>query len=60
MEGINTDKCKGYQWPASALTVNEMEILSRLRTQEAMPITQLLKKAIIEFDENMTRKEIEI
>lgn len=51
---------KWYQWPASALTVNEMEILSRLRIQEAMPITQLLKKAIIEFDENTTRREIEV
>lgn len=41
---------KGYQWPASALTVNEMEILTRIRKQESIPITQLLKKAIIVFD----------
>lgn len=41
------EELKGYQWPASALTVKEMGILYELREQETKPITQLLKEAII-------------
>ena len=40
---------KGYQWPASALTSNEMQILAEMREKTGMPITVLLKRAVMEL-----------
>lgn len=39
---------KGYRWPASALTENEMAILHYWRTKTGTPISELLKQAVIE------------
>jgi len=40
------DETKGYQWPASALTDKEMEILYEWREKTGTPICQLLKQSI--------------
>jgi len=45
-EGVN----KGYSWPASALTANEMRILAELRDKTGQPISVLLKHAVIAFE----------
>ena len=37
---------KGYQWPASALTINEMAILADWREKTGTPISELIKQAI--------------
>lgn len=39
---------KGYQWPASAITSQEMEILANLRERTGKPITKLIRIAIQE------------
>ena len=44
---------KGYPWPASALTANEMRILVEMRDKTGKPISILLKHAVIAFE---TRK----
>jgi len=41
---------KGYQWPASALTVNEMRILAEMREKTGKPISVLLQQAVIAFE----------
>ena len=48
---------KGYQWPASALTVNEMAILSEWKERTGTPITQLIKQAIVEMDKIIRRQQ---
>jgi len=40
---------KGYAWPSSALTTNEMRILKEMRDKTGMPISQLLRQAVVEF-----------
>ncbi len=37
---------KGYQWPASKLDVEDMEMLSQLRAETKKPITVLLHEAV--------------
>jgi Fe-S-cluster containining protein len=37
---------KGYPWPASRLTVEDMEMLTQLRKQTKKPITVLLHEAV--------------
>ena len=37
---------KGYQWPASALTCNEMAKLTEARRITGAPITKLLRDAV--------------
>ncbi|MCP3966685.1 MAG: hypothetical protein GY718_10095 [Lentisphaerae bacterium] len=39
-----------YQWPASALTPNEMAILNAWRDQTGTPINELIRQAIVEMD----------
>jgi len=41
---------KGYPWPASALTSNEMRILVELRDKTGKPISVLLRQAVIAFE----------
>ena len=41
---------KGYPWPASALTSNEMRILVELRDKTGQPITTILRQAVIAFE----------
>ena len=45
---------KGYPWPASALTTNEMRILAELRDKTGKSITKILQEAVIAFE---TRKD---
>ncbi|QTA83842.1 Uncharacterized protein dnl_62610 [Desulfonema limicola] len=45
------DDRKGYQWPASALTVNEMAILNNWRKQTKTPINELLRQAVVILDD---------
>jgi len=40
----------GYVWPASAITKNEMRILTEWRDKMGKPITQLLREAVIFYD----------
>ena len=49
---------KGYQWPASALSANEMAILTEWREKTGTPINQLLKQAIVKCQEIIKRKGI--
>ena len=44
---------KGYSWPASALTTNEMRILVESRNKTGQSITKILQQAVIAFE---TRK----
>ncbi|MCK5615082.1 hypothetical protein KAR91_75160 [Candidatus Pacearchaeota archaeon] len=37
---------RGYQWPASALTGQEMAILNGWRERTGVPISELLKQAV--------------
>ena len=41
---------KGYPWPASALTDNEMRILAELRDKTGKSITKILQQAVIAFE----------
>jgi hypothetical protein len=41
---------KGYQWPASALTKNEMKILAERRKETGIPICKLLRQAVIALE----------
>lgn len=43
-------KRKGYQWPCSCLTAEEMAILFRLREQTGRPISRLLREAVRRLD----------
>ncbi|MBT9141322.1 MAG: hypothetical protein DDT30_01911 [Dehalococcoidia bacterium] len=45
-----SEERKGYPWPASALTRREMAILSYWREKTGMPITEVLRQAVIEMD----------
>jgi len=40
---------KGYPWPASALTSLEMRILFDLKEETGIPITRLLREAVLEL-----------
>jgi len=53
---MENDK-KGYPWPASALTVNEMAILTKWRKETGTPITKLLKQSVIYMDKSIQQKE---
>ena len=44
------DKEKNYQWPASKLTGREMAVLYRVREKTGIPISQLLKAAVAQFE----------
>jgi len=44
------EKRKGYQWPASALTANEMRILAEMREKTGKPISVLLQQAVMAFE----------
>ena len=48
---------KGYPWPASALTVNEMAILTKWREETGTPITKLLKQAVVCMDKSIQQKK---
>ncbi len=39
-------KKKGYQWPASCLTISDMELLVIQRQRTGKPITHLLHEAV--------------
>jgi len=41
---------KGYPWPASALTDNEMRILAGIRDKTGKSITKILQQAVIELE----------
>lgn len=41
---------KGYPWPSSALTATEMAILYKCREETKLPICQLLRLAVHEFE----------
>ena len=43
-------KNNGYPWPASQLGTEEMEILTRWRTELKLPITELIRQSVIECD----------
>jgi hypothetical protein len=43
-------KRKGYQWPCSCFTAEEMAILFRLREQTGRPISRLLCDAVRRFE----------
>ncbi|MBW2106667.1 MAG: hypothetical protein JRI26_11780 [Deltaproteobacteria bacterium] len=49
---------KGYPWPASALTKNEMAILAGWREETGIPITKLLKETVVELDRIRTAGKI--
>jgi len=46
IEGVR----KGYPWPASALTDNEMRILAEIRGKTGKSITKILQQAVIELE----------
>ena len=46
IEGVR----KGYSWPASALTSDEMRILAEMRDKTGKPISILLKHAVMMFE----------
>ena len=64
MEGLEMAKTtcleqndvRGYQWPASSLTGNEMAILADWREKTGTPISQLLKQAIVKCQEIIINK----
>ena len=43
-------KNNGYPGPASQLGTEEMEILTRWRTELKLPITELIRQSVIECD----------
>jgi len=51
------DELKGYQWPASALTRNDMKILCEWHRKTGTPISQLLKQAIEECDKIIRKNQ---
>jgi hypothetical protein len=51
---------KGYPWPASALTVNEMAILAKWREKTGTPITELLKQVVVYVDGLIQQKEMKL
>lgn len=48
---------KGYPWPASALTVNEMAILTEWRKKTNTPITELLRQSVVYVNRLIQQKE---
>jgi hypothetical protein len=48
------DKEKNYQWPASRLTGRDMAVLYRIREKTGIPISQLLKAAVVQFEAHCT------
>ncbi len=46
IEGVR----KGYSWPASALTSNEMRILAEMRDKTGKPVLILLNYAVMMFE----------
>jgi len=50
------DKEKNYQWPASRLTGREMAMLHRIRERTGIPITELLKAAVAQFERTCTEE----
>lgn len=51
-------KRKGYQWPCSCLTAEEMAILHRLREQTGRPISRLLCDAVRKLEMQNIEKGI--
>lgn len=51
-------KRKGYQWPCSCLTADEMAILFRLREQTGTPISRLLCEAVRKFELQSAEKKM--
>lgn len=47
---LEVEERRGYQWPASALTGHEMEILAGWRKRTKVPICELLRQAISKLD----------
>jgi len=47
---VKNRKNNGYPWPASQLGTEEMEILTRWRTELKLPITELIRQSVIECD----------
>ncbi len=52
-------KRKGYQWPCSCLTTEEMAILHRLREQTGRPIARLLCEAVRRLEGKDTMNEMQ-
>lgn len=50
-DSMQTEQCRGYQWPASSLTGHEMAILADWREKTGTPISQLVKQAIVKCQE---------
>lgn len=50
------DKGKNYQWPANKLTGREMAVLHRVREKTGIPINQLLKAAVAQFESFCTEE----
>lgn len=55
-EYLEQEEVRGYQWPASSLTGNEMAILADWREKTGTPISQLLKQAIIKCQDIIERR----
>ena len=51
---MNQEDRRNYQWPASALTGKEMEILNDWRTRTGTPISHLLRQAILKCNSMIT------
>lgn len=47
---LNIDERRGYQWPASAITGQEMAILNGWRERTGIPISELLRQAVQKVD----------
>ncbi len=43
---MEKDKRKGYQWPASNITIADMEVLVKQRKRTGKPISYLLHDAV--------------
>ena len=43
---LKKEERRGYQWPASGLTGNEMAILADWREKTKTPISELLRQAV--------------
>jgi hypothetical protein len=48
---LEQEEIRGYQWPASALTGEEMEILASWKEKTGTPISHLLKQSILKCQE---------
>ena len=47
MENEILENRRGYQWPAQALTGQEMKILAEIREKTSIPISEILRQAVI-------------